>query len=239
MFEDALMESGVRIRTNSAWLSLFTFLFNLGVVAVLAVWPLSHPQALPKESMDAMLIAPAPPPRSVPVVKASAAPSANLQTDPQITTRIPRVANYAQDDASSSQDMVATIGSNVLGKGSSIDVLQGVIGSSGTLAVPVVPAIAPHKLTISSGVMAGNKIAGSLPPYPPIAKAAHVEGTVVLQALVSKKGRVENVRVLSGPAMLQSAAAESVRGWRYKPYLLDGEPIEVETTISVVFRLGG
>jgi protein TonB len=87
--------------------------------------------------------------------------------------------------------------------------------------------------------MAGNKISGSNPTYPPIARAARISGTVVLQATISKTGTIENLRVVSGPPMLTQSALESVRAWRYKPYLLNGEPVEVETTINVVFNLGG
>ncbi len=77
------------------------------------------------------------------------------------------------------------------------------------------------------------------PQYPAIAKAARIQGTVVLQATISKTGTIEGLQVLSGPPMLQQAAMDAVRSWRYKPYLLNGEPVEVGTTINVVFSLGG
>jgi protein TonB len=79
----------------------------------------------------------------------------------------------------------------------------------------------------------------TMPVYPPIAKAARVSGTVVLQATISKQGTIENLHVISGPAMLQQSAMDAVRQWRYKPYLLNGEPVEVETTVNVIFSLGG
>jgi protein TonB len=77
------------------------------------------------------------------------------------------------------------------------------------------------------------------PTYPPIAKAARVSGTVVLQATISKTGTIQNLKVVSGPAMLQQAALDAVRQWRYRPYLLNNEPVEVDTTVNVVFTLGG
>ena len=77
-----------------------------------------------------------------------------------------------------------------------------------------------------------------MPQYPAIAKAARIQGIVVLQATISKSGSIQNLRVISGPPMLQQAAMDAVRSWRYKPYLLNGEPVEVETTINVVFNLG-
>jgi protein TonB len=79
----------------------------------------------------------------------------------------------------------------------------------------------------------------TVPQYPPIAKAAHMQGTVVLQATISKTGSIENLKVVSGPAMLQQAALDAVRTWRYRPYLLNNDPVEVETTVNVIFSLGG
>jgi protein TonB len=60
-----------------------------------------------------------------------------------------------------------------------------------------------------------------------------------LQATISKSGSIQNLRVISGPPMLQQSALDAVRSWRYKPYLLNGDPVEVETTVNVVFNLGG
>ncbi len=77
------------------------------------------------------------------------------------------------------------------------------------------------------------------PVYPAIARAAGVQGTVVVTALISRAGMIESLRVVSGPPMLQNAAVEAIRAARYQPYRLNGEPTEVETTITVNFRMGG
>jgi protein TonB len=77
------------------------------------------------------------------------------------------------------------------------------------------------------------------PVYPMIAKAAHVEGAVVVEAVISREGRIESLRVVSGPPMLQSAAMDAIREARYQPFRLNGEPTEVQTTITVNFRMGG
>jgi len=95
----------------------------------------------------------------------------------------------------------------------------------------------PVKVHISAGVAAGLLLHKTAPLYPPIAKAARVSGTVVLEATISETGSVENLRVISGPAMLQEAALEAVRTWRYRPYLLNGRPVEVLTTVNVIFTL--
>jgi protein TonB len=114
--------------------------------------------------------------------------------------------------------------------------MGGVFGDATKTQVKVA---APKKVTISGGVMIGNLLLKTQPVYPPIAKAARVQGTVVLQATISKTGSIENLRVISGPAMLQQAALDAVRSWRYKPYLLNNDPVEVDTTVNVIFTLGG
>ena len=77
------------------------------------------------------------------------------------------------------------------------------------------------------------------PLYPPLAKQARVQGTVVLSAIISKEGNIAQLKVMSGHPMLIQNALDAVRQWKYKPYVLNGEPVEVDTTISVVFTLGG
>jgi protein TonB len=119
--------------------------------------------------------------------------------------------------------------------GSASGVMGGIFGNDAAK----VKAAAPKKVAISAGVMQGMLLQKTTPTYPPIAKAARVSGTVVLQATISKTGTIENLHVVNGPAMLQQAALDAVKQWRYKPYLLNNEPVEVETTVNVIFTLGG
>jgi protein TonB len=104
--------------------------------------------------------------------------------------------------------------------------------------ISVTPHASTGPLHISKGVSAGMLLSPIRPLYPPIAKAAGVQGTVVVSAVISRPGAIESLHVLSGPPMLQSAAMEAIRAARYKPYQLNGEPTEVETTITVNFRIG-
>jgi protein TonB len=92
---------------------------------------------------------------------------------------------------------------------------------------------------ISGGVMAGQNLTKVAPVYPAEARAAHVSGAVVLHAIIGKDGTVENLTVISGPEMLRASALDAVRQWTYKPYLLNGEPTEVDTTITVNYNFGG
>jgi len=77
------------------------------------------------------------------------------------------------------------------------------------------------------------------PTYPPLARQARIQGQVVLQATISKQGAIENLQLVSGHPMLTQAAIEAVKQWKYKPYFLNGEPVEVETQITVIFSLSG
>jgi protein TonB len=104
---------------------------------------------------------------------------------------------------------------------------------------PKVKAAAPSRMSISAGVAGGLLIQKTSPVYPQIAREARVSGTVVIQATISKTGAIQNLRAVSGPTMLRQPALDAVKTWRYKPYLLDGEPVDVETTVSVTFALGG
>jgi len=117
-------------------------------------------------------------------------------------------------------------------------------GSGGTDSVfhgnsqPVVKGAPAKPLVISSGVASGMLIQKTAPAYPSIAKAARVSGTVELHATISKDGRIKDLQVINGPAMLRQSAVDAVRTWRYRPYKLNNEPTEVETTVFVTFSLG-
>jgi TonB family protein len=95
-----------------------------------------------------------------------------------------------------------------------------------------------RRVSISPGIAVGMLIKKVVPEYPLLAKDNGVTGTVVLQAIIGKNGRITNLHVVSGPPMLQQAALDAVKKWLYRPYLLNGEPVEVVTTINVIFTLG-
>lgn len=99
------------------------------------------------------------------------------------------------------------------------------------------PCVAPtpRRVVVSSGVAVSMLKTKIDPVYPAEAIKNHVAGTVVLHATISAKGTVESLRVISGPASLQQAALDTVRQWTYRPYLLNNMPVEVETTINIVF----
>ncbi len=104
---------------------------------------------------------------------------------------------------------------------------------------PVVKAAPQKPPVISSGVATGMLIHKTPPVYPPAAKAARLSGTVEVHATISKDGTIRDLQAVSGPEVLRQAAVDAVRTWRYKPYELNNEPVEVETTVNVIFSLGG
>jgi protein TonB len=119
-------------------------------------------------------------------------------------------------------------------------VIGGIISSmSPTNVLPKIAApTSPRKVVrISQGVSEGLLLYRPVPTYPKIARAARIQGQVHLKAIISKDGSIQNLQALSGHPMLIPAALESVRQWRYRPYLLNGEPVEVETDITVNFML--
>jgi periplasmic protein TonB len=235
MFEDSLMESGNRIKAKSRYWSILTFLLNCGALIALIIWPLLHPEALPKQIMAELMVAPPAPPPPPPRAQAP-----KVQTRPEILTeavqapsRIPKEIKPVQEPA-----MPPSMRGEIAGS-STLDGISSIIGSTEIRPAVTVRQTPRRTLSISSGVMAGYLLEKTLPQYPPIPKVARIQGIVVLQATISKAGLIQNLRVISGPTMLQQAALDAVRSWRYKPYLLNGEPVEVETTINVVFSLGG
>jgi protein TonB len=103
---------------------------------------------------------------------------------------------------------------------------------------PNVKAAAQKPPVISAGVAAGMLITKTPPVYPSIARTARISGTVVIQATITKAGTLTATHIVSGPSMLQQAALEAVKSWRFRPYKLNNEPIDVSTTVNVIFTLG-
>jgi protein TonB len=96
----------------------------------------------------------------------------------------------------------------------------------------------PKRIAISTGVSEGLLLKRVEPEYPLIAKRAHVEGTVQLKAIISREGLIEDLQLRDGHPLLVPSVMEAVKQWRYRPYTLNGEPVEVETLINVRFLLG-
>jgi protein TonB len=154
-------------------------------------------------------------------------------------TKIPEKIKMIQEDeappAMASAGVVGGVPGGIPG-GQMGGVIGGIISAT-PVAVPKVAT--PQRVRVSSGVSSGLLIRRVNPTYPPLARQARIQGVVILQAQISKDGSIENLQLISGHPMLAPAAIEAVKQWKYKPYLLNGEPVEVDTQVQVNFTLAG
>jgi len=241
MFQDSLFESGGRLKTKRVWTTLLSVVMQAFLIGIMILIPLIYTEALPKQQLLTFLVAPSPPPPPPPPAPAVQAVKV-VQTDIEngrlrTPDRIPqKVAMIKEEEApppvSNMGGVVGGVPGGIPG-GQMGGVLGGILSSSSMTA----PKIAPQRVRLSQGVTEGNLLNKVTPLYPDIAKRARIQGTVVLQAVISKQGTIENLRVMSGHPMLTQSALDAVRQWRYRPYLLNGEPVEVETQITVNFNL--
>jgi len=121
-------------------------------------------------------------------------------------------------------------------------VMGGILGSVPVAAPPppkveAPKAVAPKRITVGGNVQQAMLISQPRPIYPPLAKQARISGTVRFTAIIGKDGSIQNLQLISGHPLLVQAATDAVRQWRYKPTLLNGEPVEVVTQIDVNFTL--
>jgi periplasmic protein TonB len=236
MFEDSLVESTGRIRTRSKWFAIASFLLQAALLAALILIPFLHPAALPKQALTMMLAVPPPPPSAPPHLPAHAATghaaASVMLTALTAPNSIPQHAAMVDDTVPGAVDLPG-------GNGPGSDVM----GALNRIGTPPPPAVRPEPkpnrgpMRISAGVAAGRLIAPIQPVYPAIARAAGVQGTVVVEATISKEGKVEHARVVSGSPLLATAALSAIEQARYQPFKLNGDPVEVQTTINVIFRL--
>jgi len=233
MFEDSTFESAGKIHTRSRRWMLATFALNGSILAALVLIPLIYPEAIPRIQGIMLVEAPTPPPeepRPVHVPPGAVAVHTDLNPVISAPSRIPRLIEIppVPEVAIPAGDWGGTSTASISGP-------DGPFG--GERRPQVVESRPKGPTAVSSGVMQGLLIQQVVPVYPPLARATHTEGTVILTATISKSGRIENLRVVSGSPMLAQAALDAVSQWRYRPYLLNGQPVEVETTVNVVFRL--
>jgi protein TonB len=166
------------------------------------------------------------------------APERNSRSDeifapPSIPTQI---VNTGDDGSVSAAPDISSIDSGDVGSNRRSDVIHS-IGNNIATVIPPRP-VATKPLVVSH-LAEANLLHKVQPIYPPIARQARVQGAVELRAIIGKTGTIENLVVVRGHPMLSAAAIAAVRQWRYRPYLLNGEPIEVETEITVNFLLSG
>lgn len=212
------------------------------ILGVLILIPLIYTEALPKQMLTTFLVAPAPPPPPPPpaaAVQRIVKPVARLINSGKMMapTVIPKKVEMLREE-----DLPPDVGGGAVGgvaggiAGGSAGVLGGILGGTN---MPPPPKAAPQRIRVGGNVQQAAIVHQMQPVYPQIAKTAHIQGTVILHAIIAKDGTVQELQYVSGPPLLMRNAMDAVRQWRYRPTLLNGEPVEVDTTISVIFTLGG
>ncbi len=247
MFADSVLEFGVQ-RKRKFLATGTSFALNcLAIMLMLAV-PLMFTEELPKAQLLTFLVAPPPPPPPPPPAAAPVRVVHQIETDMlnngalRTPTKIPQKIQMIKEDEApppmnAGGGVVGGVPGGIPG-GQLGGVIGSVISSSNSLAaVPRFVPATPTRIRISQGVTRGLLIHREEPVYPALARAARVQGDVVLSAVIDTNGQIQNLQLVSGHPMLVPAALAAVKQWRYKPYLLNGQPVEVETTITVIFTL--
>ena len=244
MFNDLVESSVPRNSTRKPWTVTLSVIAQIFLLGVLVLIPLLYTQALPKAMLNVIMMAPAPPPAAAPpAARQNRTPRTLLRTHASIFTApqaIPPHVDMNREDAPPEVDANLAVG---VPGGVPDGSPDGVIGGSNlTGAVPPAPpapAPPPQRIRQGGSVQAAMLISQPMPAYPPLARQARIQGNVVLHAIISKDGRVEQLSVISGHPLLIQAALDAVRQWRYHPTLLNNDPVEVDTTITVTFTMGG
>lgn len=250
MFRESLLETSTASVAQRGWATLMSFGLEMTGIGILLLVPMVVTQTIPLVNYEQLITAPmaaplsAPRPQTTEIFNADPGSVANggLVAPHDIPTTISRGPDPVRhsvggDDAPVCEKCVPgglPWGDGVPGG------KRGLLPDFGQTHPNVHvtgPVLEERKTLKISRIDEGMLLTRIEPVYPPLAKIARVEGTVVLAAMIGADGRIENLRVVSGPPMLMGAALDAVRQWRYRPTMLNGRPVEVETTISVRFTL--
>jgi protein TonB len=247
MFDDLIECSPAGMKTKTGLTVFISTLFQMLLLGVMVLVPLIYTEALPKAMLTTFLVAPPPPPPPPPPAAAPVQkvirPMAKLMQSGklQAPTAIPKQVTMIKEE-----EMAPDMGVGVVGGvpggipgGQSGGVLGGIIGGVIGSNLPPPPKATPARIRQGGNVQQAKLINMVRPIYPPLAKQARISGTVRLHAIIAKDGSVIQLEVVHGHPLLVQSALDAVRQWRYQPTLLNGEPVEVDTTVDVVFSLGG
>ena len=241
MFEDSLVESRVaHLAPAKRWTAIASIALQSSVAALLVTLPLLHPERLALRIDAPPVLVPFLPKPPV-KIEPKQIPNATSSTVPSVpsTTQIVALPSILPGHTPALSDEPPSTSPVNFGMSSDIPDALRTGGEGHAVKVSEAPTHPPaERLRVSSCVSTGLLVTPIKPVYPAIAKAAGVQGTVVVEAVISRTGTIESLHVVSGPPMLREAAMEAIRTARYQPYKLNNEPIEVETMITVNFKIG-
>jgi protein TonB len=239
---DGTLNSSWEIRSHRGLTTLTSVALQMLVVAALLVLPLLRPPGLPSlRQISTPISLGQPLDEPAPARISSGARYAPPRIVADFVFRTPsRIPKGFHAEGDSALPQIGGDGPAITGTGNgNSNGMPNLFGSGSRAIMPTVrPPLNVAPLHISH-MSEGNLIRKVQPAYPALARSARIQGAVVLQAVISKDGSIENLRLLSGHPMLASAAMEAVNQWRYRPYILNNEPLEVETQITVNFSLAG
>lgn len=245
MFERILLETAANGRRRR-WTVALSFLFQCLLVGLAVLIPLISTEAIQIRVLVAVLEPPAVPWCGVPVEKRLAAannPPSQLEQGRLLAPRqIPKDVSSIVDATPPEAPVIEHGPSGVSGLvslGSGGSWILNAIGSRPAEPPPSAPPsnLPADKVKVGGVVQQAKLISQPKPVYPPLARKARISGTVRLAAIISEAGAIEELRVVQGPPLLIQAAVEAVQQWRYRPTILNGLPVKVETTIDVIFTL--
>ena len=244
MFADSLLETSWTQRTRRGWTTLTSFGLETALIGLLLLLPLWQTVGLPSvRALSTPVSLGGPPPAARPVVRqrSTTIVQSNLADNIMIAPReIPRhVADIVETIAPPQLSFSNGLGVEGGTGAPNADGVWKSLNESLIHSVPLPVAAAPNIVRPfrTSSILEGSLIRRVMPIYPPLAKNARIQGPVVLFAIISKAGTIDKLHAISGHPMLVPAALEAVSQWRYRPFILNGEPVEVETQITVNFTL--
>jgi periplasmic protein TonB len=237
------IESGAKLERNPLAGAGALALQCLLLLAVVVI-PLFHTDPLPKRQTLTTLYLQPPPAAAGNATKLRAPTPASPSISTPTSTHIPAPVHKTQEapplPVGTTDGIVGGIPSGVVG-GIPGGALSEALSSTRSAPVPVktFDPTPVKRIRVAARVVEANLIHDVPPQYPPEAGRARLEGPVVLMAVIGQDGSVKDVRVESGLPILAQAAIDAVKQWRYKPYLIDGEPVEVDSRITINFTLSG
>jgi periplasmic protein TonB len=221
--------------THKPWSVGVSVIIQSAILVTMLLIPLIYTQTLPSAATNTFLVVPpppAPPPPPQQAMVKQVQPKTLAVNRMVAPTVIPKQVEIAKDEAS--PPLVTSDTAGV--PGGTGDVLGGI--GTGVAPPPPPPAATPNRIKVGGDVQSASLVERVTPEYPDIAKSAHVSGTVTLHAIISKDGSIQKLEYVSGPPLLMASAMRAVKEWRYRPTMLNGQPVEVDTTVQVVFSLG-
>ena len=235
LFSNAIIEEDARAKGKRAAQTGFALAVQLAVVGGLLLIPLIFTEGLDLYKVNStILIAPPPPAVPPPVAHAEVAPRPTfIKAQLTAPTVIPKKIAQVADASAAAPAIAGMVGGVPGGVG---DVLGGI--ASGPPPPPPPAAERPKgPIRITSGMKEPTLIYEPPVVYSPVARMAHVEGTVVVEAIIDEHGNVTQVHFISGPAMLAPSAMKAVAERRYAPTILDGQAVAIRLTVKVDYRL--